>query len=133
MAVLRSTVGPECDHPLSKEKITIRCVGFGLLTCWFNTQLPYPLLGSLCAHAQGVRHTSLTGWNNSNFSKDKNKNMLAVQMNSFSNPRLREFFKSYIRFSAVSNLSILRSVCILPTCPNSDVLRLATNPQTFQP
>ena len=93
MAVLRSKVGPECDNPLSKEKITIRCVGFGLLTCWFNTQLPYPLLGSLCAHAQGVRHTSLTGWSSSHFSKDKNKDILAVRMNSFSGHRHGEFLR----------------------------------------
>ena len=89
----------------------MHCVRFGLLICWINAQLPSPFLGS--PHTQGVRHASLTGWNNSNFSKDKNKNMLAVRMNSFSNHRLREFLKSYIRFRMYTNkqLNIVDFVC----------------------
>ena len=47
VAALGSKVGPERDNPLSEEKITIRHVGFDLITCWINAQLPSPLLGSL--------------------------------------------------------------------------------------
>ena len=71
VAALGSKVGPERDNPLSEEKITIRHVGFDLLTCWINAQLPSLLLGSL--HTQEVRHTSLTGWSNSHFPKIKMK------------------------------------------------------------
>ena len=56
MAVLRAKVGSERDNPLLEEIITIRSVGFGLLVCGINAQLPRTLLGS--PSAQGVRHTS---------------------------------------------------------------------------
>ena len=71
----RTKVGPESDN-LYIEINTMRHVQFSLLNCWINAQLPSPLLGS--PHAQGVRHTSLTGWSNSHFSKDIKQNVLAV-------------------------------------------------------
>ena len=110
-----------------KKKRTMHCVRFGLLICWINAQLPSPFLGS--PHTQGVRHTSLTGWNNSNFSKDKNKNMLAVRMNSFSNHRLREFLKSYIRFRMYTNkqLNIVDIVC----CSNEQLSQFYLNHDTI--
>ena len=76
--------GPKLDMsvitPCRKKKHTICHVGFGLLICRINVQLPSPLLGSPLA--QGVKQTSLAGRSNSYLSKNK-RNMMAVQMNSF--------------------------------------------------
>ena len=71
VAILRAKADPERDNPLLEEMDAIRCVRFGLLICWINVQLPNPLPGS--PRAQGLRHTSLTGWSNSHFSKDVNE------------------------------------------------------------